>query len=373
MPQSCTRNAESLYKHQPHCKPPQYRKDTTTMKSLSTSKLGSVTGSSECGLPVAIRKRKDRSDRKVWVGRSIFVLFLCLAAAAMGIITYRLLDNAEVKLAESKFESIADRALVTAKQTTFQKHKGAVTAARLAANANPDASQWPQVTILGFESIIGDLIEASSGRNMALCPFVRPDQLESFEEFAYDYFYNQRDPPFPNDTATSSFGQGVWGRDPSLNTTDRRYHVSDGSTSYGSPNKIFAPVLQHDNGVHVTLMLDVHYQETRGEIIDQMIACSNKRSKLKDQTHDCGALTDFLILTSQSVRPGALLMQPIYPAYSPFELTGFIASSLIWDEVIANAFTSTDQGVDCVLSSSGGGKYTYSVHDGKVELRYVYI
>jgi hypothetical protein len=136
---------------------------------------------------------------------------------------------------------------------------------------------------------------------------VTPDQLEQFEEFAYKYYYEDRD--FPNTTAVSPFGRGVWGVDGDGN----KYHETDGSTSYNSPNKIFTPLLQHNGGPHPALLLNLHFQETRGDVVDGIIECSKKR--IDNPDFECGSITDMLILTSQEEvpGPGALIMQPIYP------------------------------------------------------------
>ena len=79
----------------------------------------------------------------------------------------------------------------------------------------------------------------------------------------------------------------------------------------------------------------------------------------------CGAVTDILILTSQEVEPGpgALLMEPIYPARETFQFVGMIASSIVWDESLRNVFSNDVSGVDCVLSTETE-IYTYRVTDG---------
>lgn len=274
--------------------------------------------------------------------------------------------------------------------------------ASIAANANPDASQWPFVTMRGYEEITQNLIETSSGREMGFAPLVTPEQLADFEDFAYNYYFNVREPPFPtNTTAQSSFGRGVWGFNPALNTSDNRYHESDGSTSYDSPNKIFAPILHHNEGPHKALMLNLHFQKTRGVIIDNMIACAQNRKESATIDMECGAITDFLILTSQEFRPGpgALMMQPIYAAASPYEVgifkfvVFFADYSLLytptksyiwllllllsldtarwsfgivnWDEVLTDIFAASVSGVDCVIKTPEG-EHTYRITEGDV-------
>jgi hypothetical protein len=309
--------------------------------------------------PSSCHQKRYRLPHSIFVGRVIFLAFLCATAALLGYAAHRFLSDSEKDLAETQFESIADRALDAAVGITLRKRLGTVSMASIAAYQFPNAEAWPYVIIDGYETISSNLIETSSGRGMAFCPLVTPEQLSSFEEFAYDY-YEER---FPGGTAgLSSFGKGVFGVNPALNTSDNRFRETDGSTYYNSPNKIFAPILQHNLGDFPALMLNPHFQETRGKVIDGMIACGETNDE------DCGAITsitDMLILTSQEVEqgPGALVMQAIYPANNSTTLVGVIASSIVWDEVLENVFSDQVSGIDCVLETESQ-VYTYSIVNG---------
>jgi hypothetical protein len=152
-----------------------------------------------------------------------------------------------------------------------------------------------------------------------LAPLVRPDQLNEFERFIYDYYEKKRNPPFVNDTTVeSSFGKGVWGIDPMLNTTDKRYHITNGSTSYGSRYNVITPICYHQQGYNTVLLFNSHSEETRGLAIDSIIDCSAERATSKDpDSFVCGVMTDILILIGNNtvkLGPGAVLMQPVYPA-----------------------------------------------------------
>ena len=253
-------------------------------------------------------------NRAVGAGRILFLTFLTVVAVILGYSSYAYLHFEENLVAETQFKSIADRALDTSLEITRRKRLGTISMASILSNNFPNADAWPFVTLDAYEEISTNLIETSSGREMGFCPLVTPEQLEEFETFAYNFFERDRDPPFPNGTAISSFGKGVWGRDPTIGSPDDRYHESDGSTSYGSPYKIFAPILQHNAGGFPALMLNLHFQKERGEVIDSLIDCA-KTIQETGKKIDCLSITDMIILTSQEVEPGpgALLMQPIFP------------------------------------------------------------
>jgi len=217
-------------------------------------------------------------SKAVWVGRIIFLVCLITVAIVLGIVTYHVLQQAETQLAESQFESLAERALTEAQGIAKKKRLGTISMASVTAQMLPDASVWPFVTIPGYETITKNLIETSAGREMAFCPLVRPEQLSDFEDFAYDYFENKRVPPFPTGTGMSSFGKGVWGRDENSTAPDKRYRVTNGDKTYESPYKVIAPVLQHNLGPFPALMLSLRFEKDRGLAVDEVIDCSEQRA-----------------------------------------------------------------------------------------------
>jgi hypothetical protein len=287
------------------------------MKPIKDGSNSTVSGLSTMSGTDTHHAAGSRSSRAVWAGRIIFLLFLVSVATALGVLTWYFLNGAEKDLAEAQFESIADRALNGAYEIAIRKRLGTISMASVVAQMRPDANIWPFITIPGFETLSNNLIATSRGRDMGLAPLVTPEQLADFEDFIYDFYENKRDPPFPNGTATSSFGKGVWGIDQSLDTSDQRYHETDGTTYYESPHKIFAPVIHHPAGAHPILLFNAHFQKTRGEALDSIIDCSVMRAESDDpDSFICGVVTDMLPLVEAGNKPGpgALIFQPIYPA-----------------------------------------------------------
>jgi hypothetical protein len=102
--------------------------------------------------------------------------------------------------------------------------------------AFPEAETWPFINLNGYETIAANLIQATVGATLSVCPFVTPEQLSEFEDFAYSVVFASKN--YPSEIGESSFGRGVYGLDFSLNNTDFRFHETDGSTTWGSPNKV---------------------------------------------------------------------------------------------------------------------------------------
>lgn len=302
-------------------------------------------------------------------GRILLFLALCTVAGVLGYFTYYKLTESEFEIAEQMFASIASRSTQSAIETVERKRLGTVSMATLASYANPTADAWPFVVIQGYEDISTNLIATSSASGMLFAPLIEPTDLQEFEDFAYTHYNTSRLPePFPEGTAESSFGKGVWGVDPTINSADHRYHETDGNTSYNSPHKIFAPVLHHSSGAFLGLMLNLHFKENAGTAIDSLIDCAASRAAVGDTSVQCSQITN-VIVPSQNIddRPGAVIVQPIYPANNATVLTGFIASYIAWDELFKNVFGGSMKGIHCVVESDTQ-VYTYQVDKGVVTL-----
>ena len=319
-------------------------------------------------------------------------------AVILGFLAHTTISRSEGSLATAQYDaltdqydSIADRALIAALGINLRKRLGTISLSSILSYAHPNAEDWPFVTLPGFEEIAANLIKTSSGREMALCPLVTPEQRSSFEDFAYDFFENKHDPPFPNGTGVSSFGKGIWGLDFTLNNSDHRFHMTDANASYGSPNKLFTPILQHSDGAHPALMLNVRFEEVRGNTIDRIIECVQLRAKTGEML-ECGAISPMIYLATQNVLdgPGALFFQPVFPANNlttvsamnftnrscllskshvplmfnkQWQMTAFVTSSIVWKEVLHDMFSSDVQGIDCVIETDQQ-VYTYTIVDG---------
>lgn len=289
---------------------------------------------------------------------------LSVVAVLLGVLFCRLLVQSEVKLAEEQFLSIASRGTLAASRIVERKLRGTSVLSSVIANAHPDPDEWPFVTLTGFEETTRALLESTDGHGMGLIPFVEPNLLADFEDFAYNFFSTTRTPePFPINTGTSSFGRGIWGVDDELDSSDRRYHDNTVERDYDSPNDFFAPVLQHSDGPSSVLMLNVRYEEKRGKAIDAMVSCAKE-----GLSSSCAEITDVVSLVGSEAAssPGAILLNPIQPVGGS-NVTGAIASTLVWEELFENVFSDEVSGIICVLESQHI-HHTYMVDKGRASL-----
>jgi hypothetical protein len=218
--------------------------------------------------------------------------------------------------------------LVISKEIVVRKNLGSISMASVVEAAFPNASSWPFVALNGYELIAQNIIATSSGRELAVCPIIKPEQIVPFEAFAKEYYTTNRIPPFPNNTGekagVSSFGFGIFGIDRTMpNTTDQRFRFAEGNTSFGGSNDIVLPIFQHSNGAHPVLLLNTRFEQTRRDVVDGVVECAQTRqfAKLNDvnktayKAINCGGITDIIALASAAHTPGALIAQPIYPYY----------------------------------------------------------
>jgi hypothetical protein len=278
-------------------------------------------------------------------------------------------------MAVQQYEAITSRTLRQSKQTVYQRRLAALTMMTVVQEQRPVRDEWPFVFVERFETIVTPLLQSSSGAEMGFIPLVPIGQLSEWEDFAYEYLHRTRKPsPFPNTTAVSSFGKGVWAIDPTLpNTTDQRYHDTTGVTTYNSSysGRFVTPIFHANDGPSPFLLLNVHFNDSRGHAVDTVIDCSRRMKQTNvtsTEFHRCGVLTKQMSIVVHHGRPGASIVQPIYPLDDPWELVGFLPTVLLYDEVLSRLFTDTTSGLYCVLSVTdqyGHTQYsTYTVTNG---------
>jgi hypothetical protein len=263
----------------------------------------------------------DTLNRAICGARIVFFSCLLLVAIALGSVAHYFLSNAEKELADSQYESIADRALTGARRLANQKRWAAVGVAAMISENYPNASAWPFVSIRGFERIITSLLHTAANVDMGFSPVVYPDQLNEWEKFIVDYYENERKPPIPSNFTTSSFGQGVWAVNTTLNTIDKRFHDTGTYTTFHSPNQIVTPLTDVNEEYQSALLYNVHSEPSRGQLIDRIIQCSSERkdeSQADLDTLECTGITTMLLyFADETKRPSSSIYVPIYPADTP--------------------------------------------------------
>lgn len=240
--------------------------------------------------------REYGNSRRVSVGRIAFVAGLIAVAAALGYSSYHFLHQGEAELADAEYEAKIGRAISLLGTISTNKLLGCFAVSKIVANTNPDASDWPQVSVPGYHDIVSDISPTSIVGGMSVAPMLfSAEEMASFEDFAYGKFAEL----FPDETvAVSSFGKGIWGHDESLDVDlfpDRRFHRTNVSSSWGSPFNFSSPKFLHSRGNHNLLLMDSHAQAEQGHAVDGAYICSMERAMAEDPSQmDCQTVSDII-------------------------------------------------------------------------------
>jgi signal transduction histidine kinase/ActR/RegA family two-component response regulator len=321
----------------------------------------------------------------VWMGRAIFGACLILVAGVLAGLAYWGVEMSHKTLTQTQYESIAERALKEAAAIASRKQGGTKTMATVVSQLAPDASAYPFVTVPGFERIAANVLNTSGNRELGFVPLVQEDQVDEFEAFAYNYFQERFGDDLVNHTENETEDQsilstiGIWASAPmassnNTSSTDERtkYYATTGTAyldqeeTQVSNYTFLTPILQHDRGVHPVLLYNIRSEPDRAQQIESMINCVQERATSQNLASACGAITDIVFLKGQppGTGPGALVLEPIYPAQDPYTMTAILASPVVWEEILHNVFAATVNGIDCVLETSSGTFFSYRIKNG---------
>lgn len=308
----------------------------------------------------------------LWTGRIIFMVSLSAVGAVLGALAYYVLHDAERNLAETHFESIADRALTEAAGIAQRKRSAVATMAELTARMLPDPAQWPKVYIDGFTEIASKLLDTVGAAEevsiLTFAPLVRLEEQKEWEEFAYSYYNDVA--KYPDGTGEG----GIWSYDAAFSPQ----HETQGNVDGALRNWPFLfPAFQLKAGFSSDLLFSLRSGLVRARAIDSMVECAqqyvlnrsnnnNNRDGLQP-ANKCGSVTDMHPVDGvENRRLAAVMCEPIFPENGggPTIFAGFLATVLFMDETLSSVFADSVSGVDAVFTTDHGSAFTYSVIDG---------
>jgi hypothetical protein len=306
------------------------------------------------------QKKADGNVRyaRFVVGVSLFLTAVVCAGGA-----YWIVLSFQGNLKNSQYSSIKSRFTDSTVEKINRKVQALAGVSALMSHQCPDVAIWPNCSTSTYQAYI-DITEplAALGelRAIGLIPKVTPQQITSFEAFAYNFYASQSNPLYRS-LGISSFGKGISATNA---TTDKRYRDTTGV--HGGYDLLF-PIFQMQRLFEnkPALMYNLHSESNRIGAIDDVINCfeiSVNKSK-------CIAATDVIKLVQDTVfRPAILVIHPISPRDDPNTLVGICHGVMNWDTVFSNAMPSYVDGIDIILS---GGSITYSFTTKQGNIIYV--
>ena len=268
----------------------------------------------------------------------MFVLTLAGAAAVLGFLGHYYTEQAEHEMAVDQFQSMADRVLHNSYRAFAQKGNALRAMSTMIGQWNPRMEEWPFVVFPGYEEMSQQLLDTIAGDDMGFLPIVNASDLEEWERFAYQYYNEPSEPPFPNNTiGISSFGRGVWTID---TETRERYHDNQPYTLWNSSRPtIKTPVMHVDDHRNMIVMYNLYSNQVRGAPIDGILDCVE--NKWQDDLRDCTSISRIIpnmLKWKGAIGPGAVLYQPVFPKFQRDTVVGFTVSSIRFEKILENAF-----------------------------------
>ena len=312
-----------------------------------------------------------------FVSHHVFLLCRSFLTALL----YTLLRRTEESFAKSQFQSIARRAFTDCSNIVKRKRLSMESMAAVMSQTFHNASEWPFVTMKGYETIVDVLSRSGGHDNMGFAPIVQAGEEQSnWEDFAYDYFDTRiSNDGWPNTTGINKFGRGIWRMKKTENGTVR-IHDNDEVTL---DRELLTPIIQCcvDNPGDKILLFNLYSERARRETMNGIIECSKTMrqsfGQAQDHLHEsCWAMTEFvrIVRFNQVQASSSIMFAPIYPADAPWEVSGFILSPLVWYEIFENVFSDVTQGVHCVLThhrhhidGDNQESFTFTIRNGHVE------
>ena len=241
-----------------------------------------------------------------------------------------------------------------------------------------NASEWPFVTVNGYDHIVDVLSRSGGHDNMGFAPIVQAGEEQSrWEDFAYDFFDSRiLNDGWPNTTGINKFGKGIWRM---KKTPDGPVRIPD-NDAVTLERGMLTPLIQCcvDNPGDPILLFNLYSESVRRETMNGILECSKMRQAQESPDESCFSMTPFvrIIRFNQVQKSSAIMLAPIYPADDSWEVSGFIVSPLVWYEIFENVFSEVTQGVQCVLTHTHGSlhvahshvdEFTFTIRNGVVE------
>lgn len=288
----------------------------------------------------------SKASRYILMGRVLFIACLALAAALLSCLSWRLLTESERKLADSHFDSLAERALTEAAGVVTAKRWSTISMASIVSEVHPYLHSWPFVTIPGYDRLVEHLLNTTGSQEVTVMPILRPDQLNEWEQYMFEYYDQQQIKAtlarYYGGVWSIGEGECLWG----LQTTNCSNFTSSRDTG---PNlatweykNILAPMAQASRSFQNFLLYNIHSHPPHAQAIDRAIDCvaelareyqQEEPSRLqKALDYGCATLPYFIPIPTFVTGPSSIIFQPIRvgndrdPEVSaPFASTGGVA------------------------------------------------
>jgi class 3 adenylate cyclase len=231
-----------------------------------------------------------------------------------------------------------------------------------------DPPIWPNATMPDFQEIADGQLRLANGRALSFNPIITQDVNRlGWEAHAEESAWILGAPllvePEPGtewpDNRTVAFG--IYSRDPETKDViyDPGYAPASVYPAVMVPVWQIAPIVTNEKAV----MFNLHSEPNRMKALDDML------------TYQVDTLTAILQLVQDSeLRPSSILFAPVYDEFNgdtdalDKEVVGSVSVVFSWDDMLRKILPNYIKGMICVLKSSIGQEFTYSISGDQVTL-----
>jgi len=325
--------------------------DDEETKPESTENARTTTTTTTTTVPATTKKTTSSWSWSILAGRVVFVVF---TAGLISSLVWGIIDSQERREAYQGLEFLMEHA--QREMMDVRPMQGTLAMAHIAANAIPNATDWPDdAWIEGYSDIAANLLPSS---NLLLAPLVRSsEQLADVEDLV-----------LRKNTADDVVEAGiVVNTTMAPTTTPATFGIGidfdDDSDNENDDEPLLVPIVQQHGDPTLPFLTDVRGLDEESPsakaAIDAATACAEAQP---GNIADCQYIGIININSIDENQPSWLFATPVFPTGDPEVHVGFVLGIVPLGEVFRNMFHQydhTDIDVDCVFRFSENDAYTY--------------
>jgi hypothetical protein len=297
-------------------------------------------------------------DEQFYITLLRYSLVLCLIVAAIvcGYETFVTIESHEKSLLQEQFKAVADPCGQWVTESISKARRSLVSIAEVMPMQCPTDDLYPNCTypFAPFVKLVSPLVTNGDMRAMGFAPFVRADQVSSFESYAYSIYETQGFPAI----GIHKFGKGIMAVD---GRSGVEHHDTTGSVL--GKRSMLVPVLEAApiKSNNRSFMYNLYSEASRIAAIDRMLDCFE--ANIDGDGAACTSVTGVVQLVQDSdevLRPAVLMFRPVVvPLESGnHSVAGLVYAAYNWDNLLQSSVPVSAPAVDIVLLASGQ-EFTY--------------
>eukprot|EP01041_Mallomonas_annulata_P005750 gene5750-11623_t len=287
----------------------------------------------------------------------VFSIFVCMVAA-IGATCFILIRNSELSTLDRVYVSAGDLVLIRIKKSIEKKLDAVSVINIIFARAIEDGyiGNIPNITLPGFENIMGSICNLASARSVSFNPLITDKTRSGWEAYATSHVDLLQGPDSLKKRINGSWivADGIYKKSSTgENIPNPGYIAASKYPNTMAPIWQISPIATNAKAI----MFDSHSGSTRFAVIDEVISTKQ------------GRFTDLVQLVQDiNPRPTTVLYSPITMLDENKTVIGISTATMTWDDALRDALPSYLSGIQCILKTSTQ-TFTFLLSNGEVTLQ----